>query len=55
MKASQVLVRVLSDASAAALETAVNAFLAALTEETLIRTHFSVDAGTFSAMIVYTK
>ncbi len=50
-----VRVRVLTDATAAGLETLVQDFLAALLEDTLISIQFQAQSGAFSAMITYTR
>lgn len=55
MKLNQVVVKVISAASALGLETAVNGFLATVGEATLVATHYTANEGIYSAMIVYTN
>jgi hypothetical protein len=53
--ARNVRVRVLTDTSAALLETALQAFLSALKEETFLSVQYQAQAGTFSALVTYTR
>lgn len=55
VRANLVKVRVLTDASATTLQTAVNAFLAALQSETLLSVQFQYNGTAFSVLISYTR
>lgn len=55
MKARLVRVKVIESATAALLETGLQAFLAPLTEETLLSIDYKVDAGVYSALVLYTR
>ena len=55
MKLSQAKVKVITAASAAALETAVNTFLEAAKEGVFIDIQYQFVAGEYTACIVYTK
>jgi hypothetical protein len=55
MKVNQAKVEIITDATAAGLEAAVNAWLEARKEETLVSIQFTETTGNFTAYIVYTK
>jgi hypothetical protein len=54
VKLSAVKVKVFNAASAAALDAAVNAWLPAQSEATLLAVLYAVDAGDYSVCITYT-
>ncbi len=53
MKLAQIRVKVFSEATAVALEAAINAFVATQGEAVFISIQFSADGAVFSAHIVY--
>lgn len=53
--ARQILVNVISNATAAGLTTAVNTFLAGLGEATLVSVQFAASDTEFAVTIVYSK
>lgn len=56
MKLNQALVEVISNATPAGLKAAVNTFLSARKEETLVSIQFTEsNAASYTAYIVYTK
>lgn len=55
MKLNQAKVEIIAAATSAALETAVNAWLVANKEESLVSIQFTEGTGNFTAYIVYTK
>jgi hypothetical protein len=55
MKLSQVKVKEFSEASMAALETAINAWLVAREEQTFIALHHYITGADYTALIVYTE
>ena len=55
MKLNQIKTKILTAATAAALETAVNDWIGGRSEETFISIHFTETTGNFTAYIVYTK
>ena len=55
MKLNQAKVEVITDADAAVFEAAVNTFLEAQKEETLVSMQFTDSGSAYTAYIVYTK
>jgi hypothetical protein len=54
MKLNQIKTATISAASGAALDAAILAFVNTLTEEKMLELHFTVDAGNYAVLIVYT-
>jgi hypothetical protein len=54
MKLNQIKTKTLTGASAAALDTAVAAWVQATGEATFLAIAYQVDAGTYSVLITYT-
>lgn len=55
MKLREATVKIFEDASAAALETAVNTFLKGAGEAQLISIQYSGDASTHTCCVIYTQ
>ena len=55
MKLNQAKVKLITDGTAAGCEAAVNAWLQANKEESLVSMQFTHDGTTYTAYIVYTK
>jgi hypothetical protein len=53
IKVNRTLSKTIDAATAAALDTAYEAFVQTLAESQLIATHFARDGGTFSVCIIY--
>ncbi|HTJ62148.1 MAG TPA: hypothetical protein VL333_13235 [Candidatus Saccharimonadales bacterium] len=55
MKLSQIKTKTIQAANAAALDTAITAFIETQTEATFLDLQYIVDGGSYSVIIVYTN